>query len=290
MNVFRRSWKLTKLTFTVINKDKELLIFALLSFFFSAMFAVAMVYPALLPYLTDTHWSEETQLLVQLGCLFVTYIGLAFIATFFNVCVVYTAKTRFEGGNATFMQSLAFAFSRWFRILQWSLVSATVGLVLNLLQQATQKLGKVGEFIGNAVTGILGMAWTVLTLFVIPVLVYEDKGPFAAIKRSVEVIGKTWGESLVKGIGLGLVQFLTYLLLILATAGSAYSLYEPANLVGAVAAVGVGILLLLLTALVFSVANTVFNTALYVYAKSGKVAEGFDSEVISAAVRTSNGT
>jgi len=38
------------------------------------------------------------------------------------------------------------------------------------------------------------------------------------------------------------------------------------------------------------VANTVFNTALYVYAKSGKVAEGFDSEVISAAVRTSNGT
>jgi len=286
MNVLRRSWKLTKLTFSVINKERELLVFALLSFVFSSLFAVAMIYPAVLPYLTDTHWSQETQLWVQLGCVFATYFGLAFIATFFNVCVVFTAKTRFEGGNATFLKSLSFAFSRWWRIVQWSLVSATVGLVLHLLQQAAQKLGKVGAFVGNIVTSLLGMAWSVLTLFVVPVLVYEDKGPFASIRRSVEVIRKTWGESLVKGIGLGLVQFLTYLLLTLVIAASAYGLYEPAHVLGSVAVVGVGLLLFLLAALVFSVANTVFNTALYVFAESGKVADGFDSDLISDAVRT----
>ena len=40
-----------------------------------------------------------------LECILVAaaYWGLAFIATFFNVCVVYTRKTRFEGGDATFM-------------------------------------------------------------------------------------------------------------------------------------------------------------------------------------------
>ena len=36
-NVFSRSWEITKITFDVIKHDKELLIFPVLSFVFSAL-------------------------------------------------------------------------------------------------------------------------------------------------------------------------------------------------------------------------------------------------------------
>jgi len=74
----------------------------------------------------------------------VSYLGLSFIATFFNVCVVYTTKTRFEGGDATFFDSIKFALSKLHLIFAWSLVSATVGLLLHALDQVAQRAGLVG--------------------------------------------------------------------------------------------------------------------------------------------------
>ena len=128
MNAFSRSWMITKLTFDVINKDRELLWFALLSFIFSAIFAIVMIFPTIVPSLMEEGLSQDSMQLYQYAILFVTYFGLAFIATFFNVCVVYTTKVRFEGGNATFGESIKFALSRVGVIVQWSLLSATVGL------------------------------------------------------------------------------------------------------------------------------------------------------------------
>src|SRR5690349_23513064 len=102
MNAFSRSWMITKLTFGVINKDRELLAFALLSFLFSALFLISMVVPSVLPTLLANGFDRDSLEVYQYIILFITYFGLAFIATFFNVCVVYTAKVRFEVGNATF--------------------------------------------------------------------------------------------------------------------------------------------------------------------------------------------
>src|SRR4051794_19204893 len=118
MNAFSRSWMITKLTFGVINKDRELLWLALLSFIFSTLFVVAMIFPTVLSTLMDNNFSQDSLQLFEYTILFVTYFGLAFIATFFNVCVVYTTKVRFEGGNATFGESINFAFSRIGVIIQ----------------------------------------------------------------------------------------------------------------------------------------------------------------------------
>src|SRR5258708_38447565 len=133
MNAFSRSWHLTKLTFDVINKDRELLWFALLSFLFSAVFAIAMIFPTVIAALLEQGVSTDSMGFFEYLILFITYFGLAFIATFFNVCVVYTTKIRFEGGNATFGESLKFAFSKAGLIAQWSLLSASVGLLLRVL-------------------------------------------------------------------------------------------------------------------------------------------------------------
>ena len=285
MNVFSRSWNITKLSFAVINKDRELIWFALLSFIFSTLFAVAMVVPSIVPTLMDEGITRTSLEAYQYVLLFVTYFGLAFIATFFNVCVVYTTKVRFEGGNATFNESFRFAFSKLGLIVQWSLLSATVGLLLRLLDKLASQLGKAGQIVASILIALLGMTWSIITIFVVPVLVYEGLGPIDAIKKSTQVIKKTWGESLIKAIGLGLIQFFAFVLIIMLFAGITYVLGNLMGISGFIAGVSVGLLLLFFTGLIFSVANTIFNTALYVYANNNKVADGFNEDVIKDAFK-----
>lgn len=285
MNSLSRSWMITKLTFGVINKDRELLWFALLSFIFSALFAIVMVFPSIIPALMDNGFSQESLEVYQYVIIFITYFGLAFIATFFNVCVVYTTKIRFEGGNATFGESIRFAFTKLPLIFQWSLLSATVGLLLRILQQLASNLGKIGQVVANILIGILGMAWSIVTIFVVPVLVYEGLGPIDALKKSTQVIKKTWGESLIKALGLGIVQFLVFVMVIIASGALTFALSSAFDTAGMLIGISVGALLLLLTGMVFTVASTIFNTALYVYANNNLIASGFNEEVVKGAFK-----
>jgi hypothetical protein len=276
---------ITKLTFGVINKDRELLWFALLAFIFSTLFSVAMIFPSVVPVLMQNEFSQESLQVFEYVMIFLTYFGLAFIATFFNVCVVYTTKIRFEGGNATFSESFKFAFSKLTLILQWSLLSATVGLLLRILHNLASSLGKIGEIVANILIGLLGMAWSIMTIFVVPVLVYEGLGPIDALKKSTEVIKRTWGESLIKAIGLGLVQLFLVILIILASGALTYLLASAYDVTGLIVGISIGLLLLLLTGLIFSVASTIFNTALYVYANNNLIASGFNEEVVKGAFK-----
>ena len=285
MNAFSRSWMITKLTFTVINKDRELLWFAFLSFIFSTLFAVVMIFPSILPTIMDNGFTQDSIQIFEYAIIFLTYFGLAFIATFFNVCVVYTTKIRFEGGNATFIQSIKFAFSRLPLIFQWSLLSATVGLLLRILQQLASNLGKIGQVVANLLIGILGLAWSIVTIFVVPVLVYEGLGPIDSLKKSTQVIKKTWGESLIKALGLGFMQFLAFLLVIIFAGVLTYGLANSFGVNGLLVGISVGALLLLLTGIIFSVASTIFNTALYVYGTNNQIASGFSEEIVKGAFK-----
>ena len=115
-NVFSRSWEITKISFRVISKDKELLIYPILASIFSLIFSIAILIPTIFIGWINNGIPEDISAafgLIEYLIIFATYLGLALIATFFNVCVVYTVKTRFEGGNATLGSSFKFAFSKF---------------------------------------------------------------------------------------------------------------------------------------------------------------------------------
>ena len=286
MNAFSRSWKITKLSFAVIGKDKEMLLFPILASFTSILYLLALLFPSgVLAFLDPDNAQPLSFGIAQYLMMFLTYLGLSFISTFCNVCVVYTTKTRFEGGDATFMESIRFGFSKTGVIFQWSLVSATVGLLFVLLDKLAQRLGGIGEVLLNIVRGILGLAWTIVTLFVVPTLVYENVTPKEAIQKSVEVIKKTWGENLISHYGMGLMQFLVILGII--GLSSLLAMVLPMGS-GTFFAIGFGVVGVLFMSLVFNVAKTVFQTALYVYANTGQEPELFDAQTLSGAFRPKN--
>jgi hypothetical protein len=260
-----------------MNKDKRLFLFPIISGIFSILFVLAMVFPSIiLPSLTSNQGLAEG---INWIIVFGIYFGLAFIATFFNVGVVYIIKNTLDNKKVSFGDAMKFAFSRIGIILAWSLISATVGLILRILDEVAERIGGIGEIIIKVLTSIIGGVWSIMTLFVVPVMVYEKVGPFKAISRSVETLKKTWGETLIKQVGVGLMAFLFILLGIIATILGIILLSTLGTIVLLVFIV---IMVIYFMAIIsfFSVANNVYNTALYVYGNTGTVPLGFDQNIV----------
>ena len=81
-----------------------------------------------------------------------------FVAIFFNTALVGAAMIRMDGGNPTLRDGLAIARSRVGRIFGYAVIAATVGLLLQALEQ---RVGWVGRF----VIKLIGVTWTLATFF-----------------------------------------------------------------------------------------------------------------------------
>ena len=285
MQALSRSWSLTKLSFRVIGQDKELLLFPLIGLVLSIAYLAALLVPTLwLEFSRDgsIEWSVADYIVT-----FVAYLGLSFIGTFSNMCVVYTAKTRFAGGDATFGQSVSFTLGRIHQVLAWAAVAATVGVIFRVIDDTAQRAGAIGKLVAGILLSVLGMAWAAITLFVVPSMVYRGTGPIEAIKDSIRVLRRTWGESLLRSFGFGLVQFLFHLGGMLAF-GAAMAGVISLD-VGTTAMLGVGIAAAIYfvgVVFVFLLAEMIFSTALYAFASEGTMAPGYDDETLRAAFRT----
>lgn len=162
----------------------------------------------------------------------------------------------------------------------WSLLSATVGLIFRLLDGAAEKMGGAGEIILKIVRSIAQMAWGIITIFVIPAMVYNDLSPFKAIKKLAQTIKKTWGELIIRYFSMGLMKFLSGLLGFLIGAGLVYLMYVLESTMGIIIVIISVIVYWLVLGLIFSAAEKVYNTALYSYADKGKVPKGYTKETL----------
>ena len=96
------------------------------------------------------------------------------------------------------------ALSRLPLIAGWALIAATVGLLLKIIEDRSDKIGQI-------VAAILGSAWAMVTFLVIPVLVVEQKNPFSALKESTLLLKQTWGERIMMNFSFSTISFLLML-------------------------------------------------------------------------------
>jgi hypothetical protein len=207
------------------------------------------------------------------GTLFAFYVCNYFIVVFFNAAIIACAAVRLGGGNPTIADGLRAATSRLPVIAGWALVSATVGLVLRIIEDRSGKVGRI-------VSGLLGMAWTIVSFLVVPVLVVENKGPIAALKDSTALLKKTWGEQLVSSFSFGML----FLVLAIPAFGLIVLGFLSGHGAVLIACVAVAVIYLLMLALIQSALQSIFQTALYLYARDGKVPAGFHAEVLEGAL------
>jgi hypothetical protein len=201
----------------------------------------------------------------------IAYIVFAFITVYFQAALVAGANESLSGGNATFAGSIGAASGKLHRLLPWALVTATVSFIISQLERQ----GWVGAVIGN----LLGMAWNVLTFLTIPIIMLEDVGPVAALKRSGALFKQTWGENLVAQIGFGLIGFVAMLPAIL-VAGLGIA---SGNSIAIGVTVAVLVAWLAIVSVVVSALSGIYRTALYRYAVDGRAPAAYAGEDFSTA-------
>ena len=270
MGSLSRGWMLAKMSLGVIKKDKEILVFPLISVVCTGIVAASFIFGAFMTGSLSSLASRDFSSLsspIGIASLFSGYFLLYFITVYFNVALIGCATIRFEGGDPTVRDGFRTSNRNLKSILMWTLLAATVGVILRVIEQKVKDVGRI-------ITGIVGLAWSVATFFAVPVLIYEKKPPLETIRRSAELFRRTWGEAIVGGLGIGLIFFLLGLAgvipIILAVA-------VGSPLIGFVIALPYWLVL----ACVGSAADSALKAALYRYATKGKAAPGFGEETLS---------
>ena len=276
MGKITRTWSLMSECWQVLKQDKSLLLFPLISGICCLLLLASFAIPI---YTTGAweppgHDATTQRQVAYYGTLFAFYVCNYFIVVFFNAAIVACAAIRLGGGNPTIADGLRAATSRLPVIAGWALVSGTVGLVLRIIEDRSEKVGQI-------VAGLLGMAWTIVSFLVVPILVVENKGPLAALKDSTALLKRTWGEQLVSNFSFGMIFFL----LAIPAFGLILLGFYLTGAVAMIACMGLAAVYLIVLALVQSALQAIFQAALYLYARDGHVPAGFHAEVLETAMR-----
>ena len=267
MGSVSRGFRLARASWSVVKNDRELLWLPVISFFCSlvvmVVFGLGMVGIGL-----PSKGQSISPGIYVLG--FVMYVALAFVTIYFNAAVIGTAMKRLRGEDAKISDGLALARQHIGKIFVWALITATVGMILRQFQERAGLLGRV-------LIGLVGIAWSVLTYFVVPVLLFEPLGVGDAIKRSGTIFRQRWGEQFIGQATIGLVFFLVAIPVIIV----------GALLSAAIPVVGVPLLIVAIGALmaIAAACSGVFNAALDRYATTGEASGAFSLDDMNASFR-----
>ncbi|MEP7190868.1 MAG: DUF6159 family protein, partial [Roseiflexaceae bacterium] len=193
------SWELVKASAQVLRSDKELIVFPIVSAVGSLIVLATFAIPMFLAGVFDSMYVDGKGF-QPLGMLvaFLFYLVQYTVIFFANTALVGAALIRLRGGDPTVADGFRIAAQRLGPILGYALISATVGMVLRAIAERAGIIGRI-------VISLVGFAWTVATYLVVPVLAAEDIGPIDAVKRSTQLLKRTWGEQLVGNAGVGAV-------------------------------------------------------------------------------------
>ncbi len=273
MTIVSESWELLK-------KDKEIMWFPVLSAITSIValtILAGVMYFVVLSGNINNIAQVQGDGLSPFGyfILFVYYLVMIFIVNFFESGIYIIAHARFNGQDLNFNDGIRGATENITKIFIWSLISATVGVVLQIIADRSR-------FIGKIVVWMLGAAWGILTFFSLPSLIIGKKSVQDSFKDSAATIRKTWGETIIVNLGVGL--FFTMITFVLFAIMLVVFVLIPDIFVG------IGLLALFLISIICitiisSALSSIFKLALYEYATSGKIPEGFSPNIIQNAIK-----
>lgn len=265
------TWTMAKVSWGVLRKDRELLVLPVLSFLLSVVLLAVIWVPRLLSMDADSsagaEGSEASGVLIVVAVVSAMVLGI--VSVFFNGALVAGAYERLTGGDPTVGSAIRRAMARLGGLVPWAILKTTVGLILETLKERAGWLGRI-------VLGIIGAAWEVATFLVVPAIVIDDQGPIEGLRSSASHLKQTWGENIAGQVGFGLLGFVA-MLPVVAVLVLAGALGEAAFVAGVV----VSVLWIAVVVVVLAALSAIFQTALYLYATSGTIPEGFEQSTLS---------
>ena len=217
---------------------------------------------------TDSETSEATSEPTNqyMAWIFLTYMIGSIVVVFWNSAIIVSAHERLTGGDPSIMTGIKAAFSRIHIIILWGIITGTVGLLLRIARDAisnNQKAHPAVKILAYIVLWLVEVAWWIYTFFIIPMIVLEKKGIGEGLRDGRALFGKTWGENVVSGLGIGFMSIIGIVFSVI-IGFLVMSFSQIAGIIIMITMIG-------LTILLCNTAEVVVVAALYEYAKTGKM-------------------
>ncbi len=262
-----RSWRLTRSAWRVVRSDRALLTLAALSGVLGVA-GVAVIFGLAGPFGAGGFSRGQ----VAMAALVVAY-PLMFVSVFLNTAIAAAAAVALDGRRLSVGGALAVPARRVGTVALWALIAAGVGV---LLEQIASRL-PLG---GSIIVRLVGVGWSLASLFAIPVLALEECSAPQCLKRSAHVVKERWGEGISGNV---MISAWTVLVMIPAAVVFAVALGashgEPAARDGVIF---VGVLVLVAIVAITAVVRQTFAVALYRYATTGSAEGPFEQRDLQA--------
>ncbi|MCU0498055.1 MAG: DUF6159 family protein [Anaerolineae bacterium] len=288
-DTFRRSWNLVKISWEILQQDRELLTFPFVSmlggFVITIIYGIIafVVLSAVGAFSTDEPTTFHS--IVGFILLFLYYFCIYSVFTYANVALTGAVFIRFRGGDPTLKDGTDIANSMMPAILGFAAINATVGVILSMIRSnARESNNLVFQILGSLLAGILEFAWDVATFLAIPSMVDEKLNAIDSIKRSSQLVGSTWGRQLAGVAGMGFVfgLIITAIILIGFVLVLGTISLNSGLLTGLV--VVVTLIAVIGVSLISGALTSIYRVALYFYANEKKV-EYYDEAILQDAFR-----
>ena len=208
------------------------------------------------------------------GYEFVSYIiaffGLVFINYAFTIsaaALVSAADEELAGRDASIGYGFRKAFGKLVPLFTWSIIRAIVSMLFSLIRGNGEGATSI---VRNLIAAAGAAAWSVITFFVTPYIMFHDTGAIAAIKASALLVKEKWGTQLTGGIRIGASLALIFIPAILMIVVSVLLLSGSGG--GAplwAGLLGLGVILFLIGMLISSTLKAIFSVALFRFALDG---------------------
>jgi hypothetical protein len=261
-----RSWSLLEASFEILRKNKVLMVYPATGVAFIS--AIVMFFLG---------FGAPQWVLGSRPIFFAFYLVMMFGFTFTSAAFTHETLAAFSGEPVSLSRGFAFARRRIKAILLWSLFAGLVGLLIRNLEQ---RFG----FVGSLILKITGVVWSVASVFAIQVMIREETAnPFELLRKSSATLKRTWKDSLVGYVGIGIItSLIVSVVLVAVLVGGIFLQSGSSPQRGIVLAVLAGVIFFL-TILVTTSLDSIFRCALYIYASEGVAPAPYSPELMDGA-------
>lgn len=292
-----RSWGLFCSCWRVLRSQPTLAVYPVISgiasFFFVAVFLLPLYVTGYFDSILQTESTTETQTLSGSVApdllpwqswivMFVLGLTLNLVMNYCNAAFTAATLIRLTGREISVSEAFDVASARFPAILGYSMIGATVGLALRMIEE---RVGFLARLLGI----FAGLAWAVVTFLVVPVLVVENVGPVEGIKRSMVLLRRNWGEGLVCNVGIGAASGLLSLVFMLVGGAFIFFAVMTGMLALIVLAVMATVAGLIAIAVISRTLSGIFTAALYAYATDRGMMPGIPTDLITGAFGPKSG-
>lgn len=275
-------WLLFKQSFSIIKRNPGLYRYAVMSMTVSLVIIILLSILFIVDYNNSQTFvqlgidSEGDEVFMPTGAGFALSIVAGFIITlaahYYATALSIHLLSVFRGQATTYQVATAAARKKFGAIAVYSLITLTVGYILNLIEERFKLVGVI-------VSRLLGAVWALATSFVIPTIADTDKSGVASLKNSVALFKKTWGETITSRVTLGALLFIIALVV---TIILMFVLMAMVGVVGLFIGIALMIFVFIILGVLESLATSVLNTALYYYAQYGAIPPSFKPELLAS--------